>query len=64
MERVYHEVHRSQRTCDQTACQPGEVRGGKFVAIPNTGLRVDVDLVLFAMGFTGPVRTVFSTASA
>jgi glutamate synthase (NADPH/NADH) small chain len=29
---------------------------GKFVPVPNTEFDLDVDLVLLAMGFTGPVR--------
>ena len=30
--------------------------GGKFAPIPNTEFSMDVDLVLLAMGFTGPVK--------
>ena len=30
--------------------------GGKFMPIPNTEFEMDVDLVLLAMGFTGPVK--------
>ncbi len=30
--------------------------GGKFVPVPNTEFELDVDLVLLAMGFTGPVK--------
>ncbi len=29
---------------------------GKFVPVPNTEFEIEVDLVLFAMGFTGPVK--------
>jgi glutamate synthase (NADPH) small chain len=29
---------------------------GKFTPVANTGLEMDVDLVLLAMGFTGPVK--------
>ena len=31
--------------------------GGKFTPIPGTEFEMDVDLVLLAMGFTGPVKT-------
>jgi glutamate synthase (NADPH/NADH) small chain len=30
---------------------------GKFTPIPDTGFEMDVDLVLLAMGFTGPVKS-------
>jgi glutamate synthase (NADPH/NADH) small chain len=30
--------------------------GGKFAPVPNSELEMDVDLVLLAMGFTGPVK--------
>jgi glutamate synthase (NADPH/NADH) small chain len=30
--------------------------GGKFAPVPNTELEMDVDLILLAMGFTGPVK--------
>ena len=30
--------------------------GGKFAPVPNTDFEMDVDLVLLAMGFTGPVK--------
>jgi glutamate synthase (NADPH/NADH) small chain len=30
---------------------------GKFTPIPNTDFEMDVDLVLLAMGFTGPVKS-------
>jgi NADPH-dependent glutamate synthase beta chain and related oxidoreductases len=30
--------------------------GGKFTPVPNSELEMDVDLVLLAMGFTGPVK--------
>jgi len=30
--------------------------GGKFTPVPNTEFEMDVDLVLLAMGFTGPVK--------
>jgi glutamate synthase (NADPH/NADH) small chain len=30
--------------------------GGKFTPVPNTEFQMDVDLVLLAMGFTGPVK--------
>ena len=33
--------------------------GGKFVPMPNTDFELDADLVLLAMGFTGPVRNGF-----
>ena len=29
---------------------------GKFTPVPNTDFEMDVDLVLLAMGFTGPVK--------
>ena len=32
---------------------------GKFTPVPNTEFEMDVDLVLLAMGFTGPVRSGF-----
>ena len=31
--------------------------GGKFTPIPKTDFEMDVDLVLLAMGFTGPVKS-------
>ena len=33
-----------------------QFEGGKFTPIPDTELAMDVDLVLLAMGFTGPVK--------
>jgi len=30
--------------------------GGKFMPVPSTDFEMDVDLVLLAMGFTGPVK--------
>ena len=31
-------------------------KDGKFIPIPNSDFEMDVDLVLLAMGFTGPVK--------
>jgi glutamate synthase (NADPH/NADH) small chain len=36
--------------------QRAKFEGGKFTPVPNTELEMDVDLVLLAMGFTGPVK--------
>jgi glutamate synthase (NADPH/NADH) small chain len=33
-----------------------QFEGGKFTPIPDTEFAMDVDLVLLAMGFTGPVK--------
>jgi glutamate synthase (NADPH/NADH) small chain len=33
-----------------------EFQNGKFTPIPNTDFDMDVDLVLLAMGFTGPIK--------
>ena len=35
------------------------IEGGKFIPIPNSDFEMDVDLVLLAMGFTGPVKNGF-----
>ncbi len=31
-------------------------KAGKFTTVPNTDIEMNVDLVLLAMGFTGPIK--------
>ena len=53
---------RATNTCAATAgltWTAGIVEGGKFIPIPKSDFEMDVDLVLLAMGFTGPVRNGF-----
>jgi len=41
-------------------CMPSAGEPPKFEAMPGTEFEMDVDLVLLAMGFTGPVRSGLS----
>ena len=57
MERVDDQVYRTKRPCHQAPRATCRIRkGGKFTPVPNTDFELDVDLVLLAMGFTGPVK--------
>ena len=40
------------------SCMGNRVKfeNGKFIAVPNSDFEMDADLVLLAMGFTGPVK--------
>jgi pyruvate/2-oxoglutarate dehydrogenase complex dihydrolipoamide dehydrogenase (E3) component len=56
LERAHHAVHRRRARQREAVARRARRPAARFEPVPGTEFTIDADLVLLAMGFTGPVK--------